>query len=65
MDVPVLHCAHCGDRLGVYEHIWVLDEDGNVQASSYLNLPEPARHGTSKMRFFHLGCLAPDAPDKS
>ena len=55
-------CAHCGDRIGVYEHAWLEHPDGSLQASSFLNIDEHLRRRGANVRFFHLGCLAPDAP---
>jgi hypothetical protein len=61
-SLPFLMCAHCGDRIGVYEHAWLEHPDGSLQASSFLNIEEHLRRSSAKVRFFHLGCLAPDAP---
>ena len=51
-------CAECGDRIGVYEPLWLELADGTVLASSYLNLGGHGPHECS--RLWHLGCLAPD-----
>ena len=43
-----LTCAHCGDRIGVYEPFVVLDPDGRARRSSYFGTreaPEGARAG--------------------
>lgn len=55
----LLVCARCGDRIGVYEPLWAELPDGALHPSSYLNLPTRELHHES--RFWHLGCLAPDA----
>lgn len=60
-SLSFLLCAHCGDRIGVYEHAWLEHPDGSLQASSFLNIEEHLRRGSAQVRFFHLGCLAPDA----
>lgn len=54
-----LTCAHCGDRIGVYEHAWLEQADGILRASSFLNLGREGAGG----RLFHLGCLAPETID--
>jgi hypothetical protein len=56
---PLLVCARCGDRIGVYEPLWAELADGTLHSSSYLNLARCDLHHES--RFWHLGCLAPDA----
>ena len=33
-----LRCALCGDRIGVYEPIWLELADGRLHRSSFLNL---------------------------
>jgi hypothetical protein len=33
-------CTRCGDRIGVYEPLWIALADGTLRASSYLNLDE-------------------------
>ena len=55
----LLVCARCGDRIGVYEPLWAELPDGTLHSSSYLNLARCDLHRES--RFWHLGCLAPDA----
>ena len=55
----LLVCARCGDRIGVYEPLWTELADGTLHPSSYLNLAGCELHHES--RFWHLGCLAPDA----
>ena len=59
MTEPFLLCAACGDRIGMYEPLWCELPDGALGSSSYLNLSCEQRRGRS--RFWHLGCLAPDA----
>ena len=59
MTEPFLLCAGCGDRIGMYEPLWCELPDGALGSSSYLNLSCEQRRGRS--RFWHLGCLAPDA----
>ncbi len=57
-------CAHCGDRIGVYEPAWLEHPDGTLQAASFLNIEEHVRRGRTRARFFHLGCLGPDVPPR-
>jgi len=52
-------CAACGDRIGVYERIWVTLPDGGVERSSLLALT-PQRTAQSA-QLFHAGCLAPES----
>ena len=59
MTEPFLLCAGCGERIGIYEPLWCELPDGTLGSSSYLNLSCEQRRGRS--RFWHLGCLAPDA----
>ena len=51
-------CLGCGDRIGVYEPLWVELADGGLRSSSYLNLgSDEARE---RSRLWHLRCLTPD-----
>jgi hypothetical protein len=59
MTEPFLLCAACGDRIGMYEPLWCELPGGALGSSSYLNLSCEQRRGRS--RFWHIGCLAPDA----
>jgi hypothetical protein len=45
----------CGDRIGVYEPIWLELADGSVHRSSYLNLGDYP--GYDRSRLWHLHCL--------
>ena len=57
-----LRCVVCGDRIGVYEPIWLELADGGLHRSSYLNLGD--YHGLDRSRLWHLECLIPTAiPD--
>jgi hypothetical protein len=53
-----LLCARCGDRIGVYEPIWLGLVDGSFHRSSYLNLGDHPGHDPS--RLWHLDCLIPE-----
>ena len=57
--LPFLQCALCGDRIGVYEPIWLELGDGTLHCSSYLNLSDYPGHDPS--RFWHVDCLTPEA----
>ena len=54
-------CAHCGDRIGVYEPMWIQDAHGNVTRTGG---PE-ARPLADQTRAFHAGCLSPDGSARS
>jgi hypothetical protein len=56
-----LLCTNCGDRIGVYEPVWMELTDGSIRASSLLNIDPDARHAENRSRLWHLGCLTPDA----
>lgn len=53
-----LRCALCGDRIGVYEPIWLELADGRVRRSSFLNLGDYP--GYDRSRLWHLDCLMPE-----
>jgi hypothetical protein len=55
---PPLLCARCGDRIGVYERLWLELADGTLRSSSFLNLAQHELHG--RARLWHHSCLAPD-----
>lgn len=57
-----LTCAHCGERIGVYEPVRVEQDDGTVGSSSYLNLTCADRQ--AQRRLWHLSCFS-DAPAES
>jgi hypothetical protein len=58
MDDQFPCCSRCGDRIGVYERIWVQHEDGALEESAFLRIriSDLAR----PIRLFHGGCLVPD-----
>lgn len=58
-DQAFLVCTGCGDRIGVYERLWLQLDDGATVASSYLNLPDHVTPG--RARVWHLGCLTTEA----
>jgi hypothetical protein len=47
----------CGDRIGVYEPIWLELRDGSLHRSSYLNLED--HPGYDPSRLWHLDCFIP------
>ena len=49
-------CAHCGDRVGVYERLWFDRGNGELVTSSLLKL---RRDGFDPLRgsLWHLDCL--------
>ena len=54
----LLGCALCGDRVGVYEPIWLELADGSLHRSSFLNLGDFP--GYDPARVWHLDCLVPE-----
>jgi len=52
--VPRLLCACCGDRIGVYEPVWLERPDGTRVRSGLLELGDAPAQG----RRFHSECLA-------
>jgi hypothetical protein len=59
MPSPRPVCAGCGDRVGVYEPIWLETPDGGVHHTSLLALS--GEDSTSPARvYYHLGCLPTD-----
>lgn len=57
METRHLTCAQCGDRIGVYEPLWLELADGALHHSSYLNLGDYPE--LDRSRLWHLGCLLP------
>ena len=56
--MPNALCAHCGERIGVYERIWLEQADGAVRLSSVLAMLEgPAAPDGEPL--WHFDCLAP------
>ena len=61
-DLSFLVCTRCGDRIGVFEPLWVELSDGTIHSSSFLNLGQHlGNEECRRARFWHAGCLAPDA----
>lgn len=54
-EQPEITCAHCGERIGVYEPIRLELADGSVGSSSYLNL---AVAELRARRLWHPWCFA-------
>jgi hypothetical protein len=54
-DNPAIRCAHCGERIGVYELLRVEQPDGTVGSSSYLNLTPIELHRSP--RVWHWQCF--------
>jgi hypothetical protein len=54
------YCAGCGERIGVYEPIWLHHDDGTLQRTSWLALNGHLHPRDSEVRLFHIGCLATD-----
>lgn len=52
-------CATCGDRIGVYEPIWLELPDGTIHSTSLLALRRDGGDPGGGI-YYHEGCLAPD-----
>jgi hypothetical protein len=52
-------CGVCGDRIGVYEPIWLALDDGTLVASALLKLDDHRETIHGDPRMFHVGCLEP------
>jgi hypothetical protein len=52
-------CGVCGDRIGVYEPIWLALDDGTLVMSALLNLDDHRERIDGDPRLFHVGCLQP------
>lgn len=51
-------CGVCGDRIGVYEPVWLELEDGTLVLSALLNLDDHRASMSGDPRLFHLACRA-------
>jgi hypothetical protein len=58
---PSITCAHCGERIGVYEPMRVERPDGTVDSSSYLNLTVAQLQRIP--RLWHSWCFADSQAD--
>ena len=54
-------CAGCGDRIGVYEPLWLEHADGSRVRAGLLTLGAVS----AEHRLFHTGCLADENRDSS
>jgi hypothetical protein len=52
-------CGVCGDRIGVYEPIWLALDDGTLVASALMHLDDHRDQISGDPRLFHAGCLEP------
>ena len=52
-------CATCGDRIGVYEPMWLELSDGSIHSTSLLVLRRDGGE-PGGATYYHHGCLAPD-----
>jgi hypothetical protein len=50
-------CGVCGDRIGVYEPIWLDLDDGTLVVSALLKLDDHLDKTHGDPRMFHTGCL--------
>lgn len=59
-------CATCGDRIGVYEPIWIEQTDGTLTTTGLLEMSQHSDGEPHAVRLYHFGCLAPNRiPDQS
>lgn len=54
-DPLFLRCAHCGDRIGVYEPLW-LESGGSLVPSSWHALGDAPTGGEAGLRVMHEAC---------
>ena len=59
-DAERVHCAGCGEVVGLYEPAWVERADGTLHPSSLLNLDAQERR--EAIRVWHAGCVIDDFP---
>lgn len=53
-----LHCAHCGDRIGVYEPVWWKRADGSGVLSDSRSIRDAGGHEDDGSQVMHLACVA-------
>ena len=51
-------CAACGDRIGVFEPLWLQSSDGQIAGSTVIELNESSR-AEAPSALFHIGCITP------
>lgn len=51
-----LHCARCGDRIGVYERLWWQRADGTLTATSHRAVKDGRVQEEPGSRALHLAC---------
>ena len=56
-DWPFLHCACCGDRIGIYERLWWQMPDGSIVPSAFLPMRSSPEFRDGSSRHFHAACL--------
>lgn len=58
-DEAFLRCARCGDRIGVYEPVMLLDVAGWVLPSSVQAVREGRAAGQADLGVAHEACVRP------
>ncbi len=53
---PSLTCVRCGDRIGVYEPLVVIQPDGSAHRSSYLDAREAPVGAHDGCGLVHASC---------
>ena len=61
-DEAFLHCAYCGDRIGVYEPVMVLDVAGSCVPSSVHAVRRGRAEGRADLGVAHEDCVRPTEP---
>jgi hypothetical protein len=51
-------CGNCGERIGVYEPLWLQFSDGTVASTSLLKLDGEPRSNSDHV-LLHVGCFIP------
>ena len=59
MNASNIHplCATCGDRIGVYEPLWVEQPDGTLSCTGMLEISRHTDGEQDVLRLYHFGCL--------
>jgi len=59
-DDDLLICAHCGDRIGVYEPLWRRHPDGTFERTSFLIMQQRQPQDPTRSPVWHINCLETD-----
>jgi hypothetical protein len=56
-DAPIL-CTTCGDRIGIYEPVWLEEPNGALTRTGLLKIKQ-AYSEPHRLRLHHLNCRSP------